>query len=124
MNSLPCWLCGKTLDIRSTKGGKLYVVCDPCGLQCFVRREQGMQRLNRLAKILQKSENAFQQKSESLFAIQGILREVDGLKKEIALLEDKAGFFFPDDELIRARDALQKRVSQGLTELEHLVANK
>ena len=44
----PCPLCGQGLDVRETKKKKPYVVCDPCGLQLFVRNETGMGRLEQL----------------------------------------------------------------------------
>jgi transcription elongation factor Elf1 len=44
----PCCLCGQPREVRTTKKGKPYVHCDPCGLQMFVRIEAGIQRLERL----------------------------------------------------------------------------
>ena len=38
----PCPLCGKGLDVRQTKKKKPYVICDPCGVQLFVRSKAGM----------------------------------------------------------------------------------
>ena len=120
MSTLPCWICGKTVDLRVDKNGKFYTICNPCGAQSFVRREAGMKRLTRLMKYLKKKDYVFEQHAESLFAIQGILKEVDGLKEEIDRLDNKAGFLFPDEELIRARDALQKRLDLLLEQLEQL----
>jgi hypothetical protein len=34
--------------VRKTKKGKPYVICNPCGLQMFVRVESGIQRFERL----------------------------------------------------------------------------
>ena len=106
------------MDLRTTKNGKFYVVCDPCGLQAFVRRKEGMERLQKLRQRLQKMDAALEGHAESLFAIQGILREISALKHEIEILNEKAGFFFPDAELIRARDALQVRLDELLKTLE------
>jgi hypothetical protein len=48
--SINCPLCGKQREIRTSKNGKPYVVCDsPCGLQMFVRREAGIKALQSLA---------------------------------------------------------------------------
>lgn len=44
----PCPLCGEGLDVRETKKGKPYVICDPCGVQLFVRGKQGIQRFKEL----------------------------------------------------------------------------
>lgn len=44
-NSLPCPLCGVQLDIRESIKNKPYVVCDPCGMQMFIRKDQGISAL-------------------------------------------------------------------------------
>ncbi len=44
----PCPPCMRALDVRETKKKKPYVVCDPCGLQLFVRNETGMRRFDQL----------------------------------------------------------------------------
>jgi ssDNA-binding Zn-finger/Zn-ribbon topoisomerase 1 len=44
----PCPLCARGLDIRETKKKKPYVICDPCGLQLFVRNQTGMGMFERL----------------------------------------------------------------------------
>ena len=120
MSTLPCWICGKTVDLRIDKNGKFYTVCNPCGAQSFVRREAGMKRLTRLMKHLKRMDYVFAEHAESLFTIQGILKEVAGLKTEIDRLESKAGYLFPDEELLRERDALQKRLDLLLERLEQL----
>ena len=45
---LPCPLCARGLDIRETKKNKPYVICDPCGLQLFVRNDTGIAIFERL----------------------------------------------------------------------------
>jgi len=44
----PCPVCGQALDIRETKKDKPYMVCDPCGMQLFVRNETGIARFQRI----------------------------------------------------------------------------
>src|SRR5690349_6372824 len=104
MAVLPCWLCGKTLDLRSDKNGKFYVVCNPCGLQVFVRRKDGMDRLQKLCAILQKMKTKLDGDTLSLCSIQVVLREIEGLKSEIEILNEKDDFIFPDEEIRRARN--------------------
>jgi len=36
MPTLPCFICGKEVDIRLSKRNKPYMVCD-CGVQIFIR---------------------------------------------------------------------------------------
>jgi hypothetical protein len=40
-----CFLCGEEIEVKNSKKGKPYFICDPCGLQAFVRRERGIERL-------------------------------------------------------------------------------
>ncbi len=49
----PCPLCGRGLDVRETKKNKPYVVCDPCGLQLFVRNKTGMSKFEQLVSDAQ-----------------------------------------------------------------------
>jgi hypothetical protein len=111
--SIPCFLCGKPVFLRLDKHGKPYFVCDPCGIQCFVRRRQGIEQLASLLDKLKKKKLAFEKASEEVFELQARLAEIDGLKAEIKKLQDRAGFLFPDGDLIRARDVLKARV-EGL----------
>lgn len=45
----PCPVCADPREVRTTKKGKPYVVCDPCGIQVFVRGPAGISAFNRLA---------------------------------------------------------------------------
>lgn len=47
-SKFPCPLCGMALDIRASKKGKPYMVCDPCGVQMFVRGSSGIEKLKHL----------------------------------------------------------------------------
>lgn len=40
----PCCICTSPLEVRDTKKGKPYVICDPCGMQMFVRNGDGIRR--------------------------------------------------------------------------------
>ena len=55
---------------------------------------------------------------KTLLRVQAHLHEIDTLKKEIQRLGFEAGIIFRDEEKLRARDALQKRVDFLLAELE------
>ena len=46
----PWCICGQPREVRTTKKGKPYLHCDPCGLQMFVRIEPGIRRLEQLIK--------------------------------------------------------------------------
>jgi transcription elongation factor Elf1 len=41
----PCPVCERKCLIRISKSGKPYMVCDSCGVQLFVRYQEGLERL-------------------------------------------------------------------------------
>ncbi len=44
----PCPVCTRAREIRLTKKDKPYLVCDPCGVQLFVRGPAGIEEFKRL----------------------------------------------------------------------------
>ena len=44
----PCPVCTLPRDVRQTKKHKPYIVCDPCGIQLFIRGPAGIEEFNRL----------------------------------------------------------------------------
>lgn len=42
---LPCPACGTPLQVRPTHNDKPHWICDPCGVQLFVRKEAGIERI-------------------------------------------------------------------------------
>lgn len=44
----PCPVCAEGLDVRTSKKGKPYVVCDRCGIQMFVRTAAGIEKFEKL----------------------------------------------------------------------------
>ena len=46
----PCPVCTQPLEIKLTKKKKPYVVCDPCGIQVFIRGPAGIATFNRLVE--------------------------------------------------------------------------
>ena len=44
----PCPVCTDAREVRLTKKHKPYVVCDPCGIQLFVRGPAGIETFDRL----------------------------------------------------------------------------
>ena len=43
-----CPLCENMLEIKMTKKNKPYVVCNDCGMQIFIRRQEGINKLNHM----------------------------------------------------------------------------
>jgi chaperonin cofactor prefoldin len=120
MPTLPCVLCGKNQDQRIDKNNKPYFICDPCGTQFFVRRRQGIEKLEQLFREFKNRNFAFTRNAQSLYEVQAILREIDGLKFEIEKLDGQIGIIFVDEDKVRARNLLKKRVQGLLLELEKI----
>jgi len=41
---MPCPVCKDEVQVKRTHRGKPYWQCDPCGVQVFVRRQEGIKR--------------------------------------------------------------------------------
>lgn len=41
----PCPLCEEKCEIRLSEKCKPYIVCDPCGVQMFIRKTDGIDRM-------------------------------------------------------------------------------
>jgi len=44
----PCPVCTQAREVRVTKKDKPYLICDPCGVQVFIRGPAGIQEFKRL----------------------------------------------------------------------------
>jgi DNA-directed RNA polymerase subunit RPC12/RpoP len=120
MTVIPCVLCGKDLEQRTTKNKKPYFVCDPCGTQFFVRRKQGIEKLEELVRALHARELPMCARTRTVYEISAILAEIDGVKQEIKKLENRIGLFRADTEEVRARKLLKMRLRNLLMELERI----
>jgi len=49
----PCPVCTGPREVKQTKKRKPYLVCDPCGVQVFVRGPSGIAEFNRLIERAQ-----------------------------------------------------------------------
>jgi DNA-directed RNA polymerase subunit RPC12/RpoP len=116
-----CFLCGKELDLRTDKNGKRYAICNPCGLQLFVRRAQGIENLERLIHSLKRHHAPLRAHSHTLFQIRAILEELNGIEGELNKLDDSISFFSKTSkESSRARKLLKQRMQTLLSDLERI----
>jgi DNA-directed RNA polymerase subunit RPC12/RpoP len=118
MPFLPCLLCGRKLEKRtSKKNGKPYFVCDPCGIQLFIRKKQGIELLEETFHNLEKAQIPFRIHADNLYEIQAQIKEIDGIKAEI----EKLGIsYFFNDQKLRIRNSLKTQLDNLLLELEHM----
>lgn len=122
MAVLPCFLCGKELDQRTDKNRKPYFVCDPCGMQVFVRRKQGIDNLDQLTRALKDRDLPIRRHAKTLFEIRAILEELAGVEGELDKLDNSISIFSKTrKEKNRARKLLKQRVQTLLNDLEQIV---
>ncbi len=120
MADLPCFLCGKQLNQRTDKNNKPYFICNPCGMQVFIRRELGIHKLADLIRNLKEGELPLRAHTQVLYEVQAILSEMDDLKAEIKRLDGEIGFFWIDQDKLRARKLLEARIENLLSQLEQI----
>lgn len=120
MQFLPCLLCAAKLEKRTDKNGKPYFVCNPCGIQFFIRRQHGIDLLEKLIRDCQKNEIPFKQRAEEIFKIQALLTEITETKKQIDRLKSQIGLLFPDKDKMRACDLLKTKLRNLFRELEEM----
>jgi len=118
MPFLPCLLCGCKLEKRtSKKNGKPYFVCDPCGIQLFIRKKQGIELLEETFHNLERAQIPFRIHAHNLYEIQAQIKEIDGVKAEI----EKLGIsYFFNDEKLSIRNSLKTQLQKLLFELEQM----
>jgi hypothetical protein len=120
MAYLPCFLCTTKLEKRTDKNGKPYFVCNPCGIQLFVRREHGIKLLEKLIRDCEKNEIPFRQRAQEIFKISALLTEITELRKQIDRMKSQISVLFPDQDKIRARNLLKIKLQNLYSELEQI----
>ena len=107
----PCFLCGEFIEIKYSKRNKPYFICDPCGLQAFIRRDNGINRLNKLKgnKSIYSSEI-----KNSPNLILNWVNQLEKLREKLTEMEDKKGFFefIPDKDRERSLKVIQAEIKR------------
>jgi len=114
MPFIPCSLCGRKLEKRTSKRRKPYFICDGCGVQLFVRRKQGIEKLEQYFRSAEKADVHFRQHALNFHEIQAILKEIADVKNEF----DKLDSWFLNDHKLRIRNALKTRLETLYRSLE------
>src|ERR1700687_3085552 len=84
---LPCFLCGAKLEKRTDKHRQPYFVCNPCGIQLFVRRQHGIELLATLMPSSQWNQPPFGDCADEFSKTQALLAEVNITEAQINLLK-------------------------------------
>jgi hypothetical protein len=101
---IPCFLCGNSIEVKNTVKGKPYFICDPCGLQAFIRRSKGIERLR---EWMEGKGEVFKKKSGGL--ILEWINELGELKTKLGEIEGKRGIF-PDEDTKLIISALKAEI--------------
>ena len=104
------------MEKRTDKNGKPYFVCDPCGIQLFVRRKQGIGLLEEVFRNIRRAAIPFRVHAKNLHEIRALIKEIGEVKTEI----NKIGFFFLSVEETRIRNALKTRLDNLLSQLDEM----
>jgi hypothetical protein len=118
MPFLPCVLCGAKLEKRTDKNRKPYFVCNPCGIQFWVRRQHGIELLDKLLRDAAKNEIPFKERADEVYQIQALLTEITGVKQQIERLESQITLLFRDEDKVRACNLLKTKLENLFKELE------
>lgn len=120
MGYIPCFLCGVRLEMKTSKRGKPYFVCDPCGVQLFIRRHRGIERLQKLVSERERLQIPFDRSAHTLAQIQALLNEIQGLKSQIDKSEGVLSFLFEDEDSRKARKLLRIRLENAFSKLRQI----
>jgi len=108
--TVPCFLCGQILEIKTTKAGKPYFQCDPCGLQVFVRRAEGMERLAAQIKGMGETPEITQQ-----------IQRLKTLRAQLDQVDEDEGFFDwlnGNEDIAASREALNREIAKAQAQLK------
>ena len=112
-----CPLCSRPLEVRTDRGGKPYCVCNPCGIQLFIRGKRGFERLRRFLS----SDIAEKMVCGNSWEILLLLNRLEELKAKEGALAAKRGFFNRDKDVDPALSVVRKEVDslrKKISELE------
>jgi len=110
---LGCVLCNKALDKRTDKNGKPYFICDPCGTQFFVRRQEGISRLKALMK------KPIHARPAEIPGAKKLIGQISALREDAIELPDVYAQL--PDENVNLLDDFQNRLIQALDKIERVL---
>ena len=110
----PCFLCGEMVQIKLTKNTKPYFICDPCGVQAFIRRKEGIARLS---IYLQKSAPE-RRDLLRLLDLSQQLRELEQEKDKIEL--NPANWFLENKPAQEMLELIKKKISEVQAKISEL----
>ena len=103
---IPCFLCGNSVEVKNTVKGKPYFICDPCGLQAFIRRAKGVERLK---EWMEGKGEVFKKKSGGM--VLELVAQLEELKTKLGQVQDRKGIF-PDEDTKLVISALEAEIEE------------
>ena len=128
--AFPCPICGEIRDMRASKKDKPYLVCDPCGVQIFIRGKSGISRLIELknnSELWDKIHSSTILDSCNLLKLS---RRIDLIQAEIEKLDEEIPLFGSKrletqrDKLSKRREDLESEYRKSLATPDHLLPKK
>jgi DNA-directed RNA polymerase subunit RPC12/RpoP len=109
---IPCFLCGNPCEIRQSKKQKPYFVCEPCGVQVFVRGETGIALLN---SFLESGTVKTRGGTGRVLDVIATVNRLSQLKAKLEEIQDNQGFvesLTGEGSLALAEKALKKEIAE------------
>ena len=100
---IPCFLCGVSISVRYSKTSRPYFICDPCGLQAFVRREKGIRALNGIIEELNGPGSKIKRRAKDCFELLSLVSQYREIQMQLTGIEKEKGwdgFIAGEEELI------------------------
>ena len=124
---IPCFLCGNGVEVKIDKRGKPYFMCNPCGVQAFVRCKPGIELLNKQLMLL-KGSNLIRSGNDGIaLEVQGLLNRRTQLRAQLQRIEDEwdwSLFFKNDPAQDSAVQILKREIGRTEKRLSELAKAK
>jgi hypothetical protein len=115
--TIPCFLCGNGLEIRTSKTNKPYLICEICGMQIFVRGKRGISLLNTKEQAIRSEKcQAPGERVLEITALSNRLRELREMLEKIEL----ESFFEIFGKQPPEKAAVEAEIKRVEARLEHL----
>jgi hypothetical protein len=115
---IPCFLCGEEIEIKNSKKGKPYFICDPCGLQTFIRRDKGIERLK---TWMEEGKKEFKKRSGN--GLLELVMQIEALEAKRKEIETKKGLV-PLKETHFIEAALKKEIKEIKRQVRKVLKGK
>jgi hypothetical protein len=112
----PCLVCWTGLEVRLSRKGKPYIVCDSCGIQVFFRGKTG---INRFRELLETRASIIGKESltDKALVLYDHIQQLRGRRKKLV---ERRKLLSTDEALEATIRAVDKEIDRVQGELERL----